>query len=202
MWKLTTIPLHSPLKIMINLKTILSAVVVVLCTAAILIFNQPEAQDNQDNDNTFQVQSCNDPSEYQGIHLYFADRNNLFLRAEKRRLACSLDPAEAGENILKMLIQGSDQGLMRTIPEGTKIAALYVTDDATAYVDLSGEVKDNQPGGAVTELLTIYSIVNSLILNIPEIKRVKILICGRESITLAGHISLRTHFKADMLLIR
>ena len=187
---------------MISLKTILSALLVVFLTVLIVVFNKPEGQNNQDKDNTLQVESYNDQSEYQEIHPYFADRNNLFLRAEKRRLACSSDPAEAGENILKMLIQGSDQGLMRTIPEGTKIAALYVTDDATAYVDLSGEVKDNQPGGAVTELLTIYSIVNSLILNIPEIKRVKILICGRESITLAGHISLRTHFKADMLLIR
>jgi spore germination protein GerM len=187
---------------MTSLKTILSALLVVLLTVLIVVFNKPEGQNNQDKNNTLQVESHNDQSGYQEIHLYFADRKHLFLRAEKRRLASLSDPAEAGENILKMLIQGPSQGLMRTIPEGTKISAFYVTDDATAYVDLSEEVRDNQPGGAITELLTIYSIVNSLILNVPEIKRVKILICGRESMTLAGHISLRPHFKADMLLIR
>ena len=52
------------------------------------------------------------------------------------------------------------------------------------------------------ELLTIYSIVNSLILNVPNIKAVKILINGNEAKTLAGHIDLQTAIKANMLLIR
>jgi len=39
-------------------------------------------------------------------------------------------------------------------------------------------------------------------LNIPEIHAVKILIGGRESMTLAGHIDLRFPLKANMLLIR
>jgi hypothetical protein len=50
--------------------------------------------------------------------------------------------------------------------------------------------------------MTIFSIVNSLILNIPEVDAVKILIEGRESMTLAGHIDLRSSFKANLLLIR
>ena len=138
----------------------------------------------------------------QEVHLYFGDPGSSFLSAENRRLIYSSDPAESGENILKMLIQGPGPGLMRTIPPETRVTALYITDDATAYVDLSKEVSDNHPGGVITELLTIYSIVNSLVLNIPEIKKVKILIAGREAITLAGHVSLRPYFKADMLLIR
>jgi hypothetical protein len=138
----------------------------------------------------------------QEVHLYFGDPGNSFLNAETRRLIHSSDPAESGENILKMLIQGPGPGLMRTIPPETRVTALYITEDATAYVDLSKEVSDNHPGGVITELLTIYSIVNSLVLNIPEIKKVKILIAGREAVTLAGHVGLRPCFKADMLLIR
>jgi len=41
-----------------------------------------------------------------------------------------------------------------------------------------------------------------LILNIPEIDAVKILIDGRDAMTLAGHIDLRFPFKANMLLVR
>jgi hypothetical protein len=61
---------------------------------------------------------------------------------------------------------------------------------------------ENHPGGIKLELITIYSIVNSLILNIPAIDAVKILIGGREALTLAGHVDLRFPFKANMLLIR
>jgi hypothetical protein len=39
-------------------------------------------------------------------------------------------------------------------------------------------------------------------LNIPEIDRVKILIGGGDTMTLAGHIDLRFPFKANMLMIR
>lgn len=176
--------------------------VLLIVTALFMVFNKPEAKNNAGKKNDSNIKFKNAPSDFQDIHIYFADINNFFLRSEKRRLIYSSDPAESGEKILKMLIQGPGRGLIRTIPEGTKITAFYITDDATAYIDLSGEVRDNHPGGAITELLTIYSIVNSLILNIPEIKRVKILICGRESLTLAGHISLQPFFKANMLLIR
>jgi len=39
-------------------------------------------------------------------------------------------------------------------------------------------------------------------LNIPEVDAVKILINGRDRMTLDGHIDLRFPFKANMLLIR
>jgi spore germination protein GerM len=91
---------------------------------------------------------------------------------------------------------------MRTLPEGTTLNAFYVTRDGIAYVDLSDKISQAQPGGVKSELFIIYSIVNSLILNIPEIDRVKILIGGRDTMTLAGHIDLRFPFKANMLMIR
>ena len=91
---------------------------------------------------------------------------------------------------------------MPTIPADTTLLALYVTQDRTAYVDLAQTITDQHPGGVKSELLTIYSIVNSLILNIPQIDAVKILIQGREAMTLAGHIDIRFPFKANLLLIR
>jgi hypothetical protein len=50
--------------------------------------------------------------------------------------------------------------------------------------------------------LTIYSLVNTLVLNLPEIDRIKILINGREATTLGGHVDLQFPFNANMLLIR
>jgi hypothetical protein len=60
----------------------------------------------------------------------------------------------------------------------------------------------HHPGGVRSELLTVYAVVNTLILNLPEVSAVKILIEGREVSTLAGHIALEDPLNADMLLIR
>ena len=136
------------------------------------------------------------------VHLYFSDKSNSFLTAEERNLFHSDNPVEFAKIIIEALIDGPRKGHMRTISAGTTIRALYVTRDGTAYVDISNPIKDSHPGGIKTELFTIYSIVNSLILNIPEIDAVKILIGGREAMTLAGHIDLSFPFKANMLLIR
>ena len=136
------------------------------------------------------------------IHLYFADKENSFLIAEKRLLIQPDDPAQMGKFIIESLIKGPKEGLMRTIPLDATLRALFVTEDKTAYADFSPVIREKHPGGCKSEIITIYSIVNSLILNIPEIDAVKILIDGRESMTLAGHIDLRFPLKADMLLVR
>ena len=136
------------------------------------------------------------------VQLYFSDKENSFLIAEERKLSHGDNPAQFGQTIITALIQGPTEGLMRTIPVGTKLLALFVAPDGTAYLDLTSTLKDAHPRGIQSEQMTIFSIVNSLILNIPEINAVKILIDGRESITLAGHIDLRFPFKANMLLIR
>ncbi|MDY6789783.1 MAG: GerMN domain-containing protein [Thermodesulfobacteriota bacterium] len=136
------------------------------------------------------------------VHLYFANKENSFLMAEKRVLVQSDNPAQRGKLIIESLIKGPKEGLMRTIPLGSTLRTFFVTKDKTAYADFSPIISEKHPGGCKAEIITIYSIVNSLILNVPEIDTVKILIGGREALTLAGHIDLRFPLKADMLLVR
>jgi spore germination protein GerM len=135
-------------------------------------------------------------------HLYFADKNSLFLIAERRVLRHPEGPTNFSRKIVEALINGPSGGYTRTIPQDTILRAVYITEDGICYVDVSAEIKENHPGGVQSELLTLYSLVNSLILNIPEIKAVKILIDGNESMTLAGHIDVQDPIKANMLLIR
>lgn len=136
------------------------------------------------------------------VHLYFADRDALFLIAEGRQVKNQEDPVALGRQIVEGLLKGPQKALARTMPVGVALKAFYLAPNHVAVVDLSGEIKENHSGGAKSELLTIYSLVNSLILNIPEIEAVKLLIDGREASTLAGHIDLRSPFKANMLLVR
>jgi spore germination protein GerM len=136
------------------------------------------------------------------VNLYFADDRNMYLTAEPRNVSRPPDTAGFGRVIIESLIKGPRGELLRTIPEEASLKAFYVTKDGAAYADFTPAIRDKHPGGSFTELLTIYSVVNSLLMNIPEIRSVKILIDGKESMTLAGHVDLRFPFKADTALVR
>jgi spore germination protein GerM len=136
------------------------------------------------------------------VHLYFSDSENTFLISEERSLSAQNSPEALGFQIMKALLEGPKQVLERSIPEGTLLRGFYLLQNRTAVVDLSREIQEGHPGGAKSELMTIYSMVNTLILNIPEIETVKILVEGKEVPTLAGHVDLRFPFRANMLFVR
>ena len=142
------------------------------------------------------------PLKKSNVHLYFADRDNYFLTSEQRVLTHRENPIDYARVVVEALIRGPQQGLVRTMASTTKLRAVYITSGGTCYVDLSRNAGRDHPGGCNSEILTIYSVVNSLVLNVPEIKRVKMLIEGEEALTLAGHIDLRTPLEANMLIIR
>ena len=137
-----------------------------------------------------------------GVHLYFSDRDKPYLVAEERILLRSNDRLQYASAIVNELIEGPEQDLAPTIPEDVELKALYIAPDGVAYVDLTSDIRTRHPGGSESELLTIYSIVNSLGLNVPGIESVKILVGGRDAMTLAGHIDLRYPFETNMLLVR
>jgi len=135
-------------------------------------------------------------------HLYFSDADHRFLTAEDRTLAQPDSVVERARSIVYALIDGPKGPLTPTIPAETKLLALYVTQDGIACVDFDRAISEKHPGGSLSELLTIFSIVNTLALNIPEIEAVKILIEGHETKTLAGHIDIRFPFRPNMLMIK
>lgn len=138
----------------------------------------------------------------QTVYLYFSDEKNMHLVSEDRVLFAAEDPIGIGRKIIGNLIEGPKENLVRTIPVGTKLNAMYLSNGGTAYLDFSDTIQDQHPGGSRTELLTVFSIVNSIVLNIPQVRDVKILIEGRETLTLSGHIDLTAPLTANMILIR
>ena len=136
------------------------------------------------------------------VYLYFVDKNNDYLIGEARNIRDNENPQVYCRRIVEALLNGPNADLVQTIPADTRLRAVYVTSDHTAYVDLSAAVSRAHPGGVRTELMTVYSIVNTLILNVSAVDRVKLLIDGQEADTLAGHIDIRFPLNADMLLVR
>jgi hypothetical protein len=137
------------------------------------------------------------------VSLYYADNARFALLAEQRQLPRSENPVALGRTIIRELATGPlDKHRVRTLPKGDILKTFFIGSDKTAYVDLNPEMWTHHPGGVQADMLAIYSIVNSLVLNMAEIDAVKILSAGREPIPAAGHLDLRYPLKANILLIR
>ena len=111
-------------------------------------------------------------------------------------------PGDRAKQILADLISGpaTDEAL-RALPPGTRLRQVFVLEDGTAYIDFSADLERGISGGTVEELLAVYSIVNSVTLNIPEIRRVGILINGKSIESLSGHLDLRRPLPPDSSII-
>lgn len=121
---------------------------------------------------------------------------------ESREIDLTQDLVSQAKQLIHELIKGPKGDLGSTIPRDTKLRELYLDQMGTVYVDFTRELAANHPGGSSAELHTIYSIVDSLILNFPEIKRVQILIEGEKiRETLAGHIDARRPFVVNREII-
>jgi germination protein M len=112
----------------------------------------------------------------------------MYLVSEKRKIPPTTSLAMAKEVVIELIKGPASSDLYATIPEGTRVNEVYIADDIV-YVDLSEEVFKNHPGGSSGELMTVYSIVNSLT-EISPIKGVQILVEGNERNSLVGHVDI------------
>lgn len=90
--------------------------------------------------------------------------------------------------------------LVGTIPKGATLRGIFVSGRGEAFVDLDPSIKTAHPGGSLQELMTVYTIVNTLLTNLPDIQEVQILIGGQEVDTLAGHVDLRRPLRKNEAL--
>ena len=134
------------------------------------------------------------------VKLFFqaADRPGLVM--EERTVPFSSDLGTQLKAVVGELVHGSKSGLVATLPPETKVLEVFVSSRGVAYVDLSKEAAQGT-AGSHDELLSVYSIVNSLTVNFPAVKRVQILLEDRPTDTLAGHVDLSHPLTADMTLL-
>ncbi|HBG46190.1 MAG TPA: spore gernimation protein [Deltaproteobacteria bacterium] len=141
------------------------------------------------------------PKETKIVAIYFSDNEGLYLKPEKRSIDKGALSVEARAAIEELLEGPENTSLGNTLPDGTRLLSVTV-EGQTATVDLSKEVIQNHPGGSSAEILTIYSIVNTLSLNFPEIKDVQVLVEGQKRDTIAGHIDVTQPLAPDKKIIK
>jgi hypothetical protein len=137
----------------------------------------------------------------QEVTLFFSDANERFLVPEKRFISREKEPDEQAAEMVKALIAGSKTGLVGTFPEKAELQSVKMEGGDMLIVNFREGLAANHPGGSAAEMATIYSLTNTLTVNIPAIKRVKILIEGKERESLKGHIGLKNPFTINQELI-
>jgi spore germination protein GerM len=135
------------------------------------------------------------------IVLLFLSEEDDLLHPEEREIIADSSVVRQASQTIEELIKGSEKGYLSPFPPETKLRQLFITKEGVAYVDFSKELTEKHPSGSSAEILTVYSIVNSLTQNFNSIKKVFILVDGGEKETLGGHIDLTRPFLPQYSLI-
>jgi len=146
-------------------------------------------------------QTVSKKREKQEATLFFSDANERFLVPEKRLIPRENEPEEQAKELVLALIDGSKTGLVNTFPEKVEILGIKKEEGEILSVDFRESLAVNHPGGSAAEMATVYSLTNTLTTNLPAIKKVRILIGGKERESLKGHIGLRSPFMMNRELI-
>lgn len=136
------------------------------------------------------------------VDLYYADPARDGLKAEQRRISPASPLKALIVTTLRELIKGPRGDLMSAIPEKTGLKDVRIGSDGVVWVDFTSHLSRAHPGGSSAEIMTVYSIVNTILLNFKGVNKVRILIDGASVDTLAGHIDCSKPFVADRGLLR
>ena len=123
--------------------------------------------------------------------LFYVADDGTRLTSVERVVAYGEGADEQAREIIAAQITPVTEPTISAIPPGTTLRAVFITKSGDAYVDLSREARTAHPGGTVDELLTVYTIVNALTVNLPAVTGVQVLVDGKEVDTLSGHVDLR-----------
>jgi spore germination protein GerM len=177
-------------------------VAIVIATAGVTwslvrLLSEPEVAPAVTNDTPAPVETAHITAT-----LYYGSSDGRALVPVRRDVPAATGVAEQARQILGVQLQDAPEPYVQVIPKGTKLRAFYVTDRGDAFVDLSGDVVSAHPGGSLTELLTVYAIVNAVAANLPAVQRVQLLVEGKEVDTIAGHVDVRRPLERDATLVR
>jgi spore germination protein GerM len=124
-------------------------------------------------------------------HLFYVDADGARLSSVERDVAFGEGTVEQARQIIEAQIAPAAEPLVSAVPPGTRLRTLFVTDRGEAFVDFSRELLTGHSGGSTDEVLTVYTIVEALTVNLPAVTAVQLLVDGKQVETLAGHVDLR-----------
>jgi hypothetical protein len=133
------------------------------------------------------------------VSLFFASPDSGVLVREAREIgACGGDLSTCVIEVLEELANGPLGDLSPTIPANSIFRSVRIQGD-TAVVNMGKECIDGLPKGSSAEMTAVYSMVDTISLNFPLIKRVQFQVEGLDIQTF-GHLDLRKPMEPNFSL--
>ncbi|HPF34052.1 MAG TPA: GerMN domain-containing protein [Candidatus Krumholzibacteria bacterium] len=80
-------------------------------------------------------------------------------------------------------------GAVRVFPSGTRLQSVFHdVDQGRIVLDFNSRLVSGHPGGVAAEQATLRVLLRTIAVNFPEIRSVGLLVDGRQTETLAGHV--------------
>ncbi len=130
------------------------------------------------------------------VQLYFGDPEGRYLVSESRDIPGCADERACVRGVLEGLIAGPEQEGIAVLPEETRVLGVDIENDLVR-INFSRHLADFHPGGSMSELLTVYSLADSLNENFPYLRQLQIVIEGEIRQTLKGHVRIDLPVYAD-----
>lgn len=134
------------------------------------------------------------------VTLYFAAADGTGLVAEAREIADCLDETNCLNATVQALLNGPVGKLAPVFPPQATLRGIAV-NGSEVQVDFSRTLIDAHPGGSWGELLTVYALADTVAVNFPHLRQVRILVEGAAVETLKGHVDLRQPVNPDFTLV-
>lgn len=131
------------------------------------------------------------------VVLFFATPEADGLVREGREIGACGDQTECVQELLQELQNGPVGEYEAVLPDAAPLPTVTMTGDM-AVIDLSTELVNGLPAGSAAELATVYGLVDTVTVNFPAIRRVQLLIDGKKSETLKGHIDISVPLEQDL----
>jgi sporulation and spore germination protein len=114
-------------------------------------------------------------------------------------LPLSAEPEQRGKQLIAALIEQAPSPEQRTLPADLTLLQFYLLSDGTAVADFSEMLGTETPSGILSEQMVVDSITRTLGANLSGVTRLKILVRGEETDTLAGHLDLTGFFPVEAI---
>ena len=136
------------------------------------------------------------------LTLYFPGADGR-LYAERREAQAAAGPAARARAALEAVLAGPrSEGLRAPLPAGIEVGSLAMLGDGTVVVDLRSADRELPPSsGSQAERATVYSLVDSVLLNVEGSRRVTLLWNGVQRESFAGHLDTTRPLAADTTLL-
>jgi len=137
------------------------------------------------------------PAATKKVTLFFGDNESHLVR-EAREVDTCEDRTTCLRSLLEELFVGPVGELVAVIPEWASINNVRIEGDL-ATIDLGKDFAEALEPGSSAEMMAVYAIVNTVCINMPEIRHVKITLDGDQAARLR-HLDLSEPLEPDYSL--